>query len=65
MKKYILIILFFFAVRVQSAEQIENISVKGSVTSPPVESLVDFPCIEECEENYTYQHFKNLVIKLH
>ena len=56
MKKYILIILFFFAFRAQSTEQVEYVSVKGSVTSPPVETLVDYPCIEECEENYNYQH---------
>ena len=55
MKKYILIILFFFAVRIQSAEQIEYKSVKGSAISQPTESIVDYPCLEECEEHYTYQ----------
>ena len=48
MNKFILIILFFFAVRAQSAEQVENESVKGSVISQSIESLVDYPCLEEC-----------------
>ena len=54
MKKYILIILFFFAFRAQSTEQVEYVSVKGSVTSPPVETLVDYPCLEECLELTMY-----------
>lgn len=46
--------IILFAVRVQSTEQVEYVSVKGSVTSPPVESLVDYPCLEECLELTMY-----------